>query len=195
MYIRLKIMRYHKNIVGEKCYLSPIAVDETKKWVERFNGLEITIPIGDEVYSQTKEHKEREAIIEIFQNDPHLFTIVDLKSDELIGYCMLFGVDSVDKHARLGIVINEKSYWNKGYGKDAIILLLRYGFNVLELETIMLGIFSHNKSSIKSFKKAGFQEVGYKREIHTITGKKYSMTFMDIIADEFKSVYVHKLLE
>ena len=59
----------------------------------------------------------------------------------------------------------------------------------------MLGVFSYNKAAIKCYKNVGFQEIGYRREVRIIGDKKYNMIFMDILADEYKSVFVNKLLE
>ena len=188
-------MRFHKKLIGEKCYLSPVTEEDAEKWADWFNDLEVTIPLGDEAYTPTSASKERKIAIEILQSGAHVFSIVDLKSDELIGRCMLFQIDNINQHAKLGIVIGEKSYWSKGYGQEAVGLLLDYGFNLLNLHNIMLGVFDYNKAAIKCYKKVGFQEIGYRREVRIIGGKKYNMIFMDILADEFKSVFVNKLLE
>ena len=46
-------MRFHKKLVGEKCSLSSINLDDAEKWAEWFNDLEVTIPLGDEAYLPT----------------------------------------------------------------------------------------------------------------------------------------------
>ena len=187
-------MRFYKKIIGEKCYLSPISEDDAEKWAEWFNDLEVTIPLGDEAYIPTSVSKERKTINDLLQSGAHVFSIVDLKSDELIGRCMLFGVNTIDRTAKLGIVIGEKSFWNKGYGKDATRQLLDYGFNLLNLHNIMLGVYVYNKAAIKCYKNVGFKEIGLRRQVRIVGGKKYDMLYMDILADEFTSVYVNKFL-
>lgn len=94
----------------------------------------------------------------------------------------------------LGIVIGEKSYWNKGFGQDATKQLLDYGFNLLNLNNIMLGVFSFNKAAINCYKKIGFKEIGCRRQARIISNKKYDIVFMDILAEEFTSIYVNKFL-
>lgn len=188
------VMQFFKKIIGTKCYLSPISEQDAEKWASWFNDLEVTIPLGDEAYIPTNVNKERKNITDLLQSNVHVFSIVDLKSDELIGRCMLFSIDKINRHAMFGIVIGEKSHWNKGYGQDATKQILDYGFNLLNLNNIMLGVFSYNKAAINCYKKVGFKEIGGRRQAKIIGGKHYDIIFMDILADEFTSIYVNKLI-
>jgi len=95
----------------------------------------------------------------------------------------------------LGIAIGEKAYWNKGYGQDATKLLLDYGFNLLNLNNIMLGVFSFNERAVNCYRKVGFKEIGRRRQARIIGGKKFDVILMDILAEEFESVYVKKFLQ
>lgn len=153
-----------------------------------------SIPLGDEAYTPTNVTKEKKTINDLLLHNAHVFSIVDLKSDELLGRCMLFNIDKINRHAMLGIVIGEKSYWNKGFGQDATKQLLDYGFNLLNLNNIMLGVFSFNKAAINCYKKIGFKEIGCRRQARIISNKKYDIVFMDILAEEFTSIYVNKFL-
>lgn len=188
------VMQYFKKIVGIKCYLSPITEQDAEKWTEWFNDLEITIPLGDEAYTPTNVLKEKKTINDLLQQNAHVFSIVDLKTDKLLGRCMLFNIDYVNRHAMLGIVIGEKSYWNKGYGQDATKQILDYGFNLLNLNSITLEVFSYNKAAINCYKKVGFKEIGRKRQARIVGGKKFDIILMDILAEEFTSIYVKNFL-
>ena len=94
----------------------------------------------------------------------------------------------------LGIVIGEKTYWNKGYGQEAITLLLDYGFTLLNLNSIMLGTFAFNERAINCYKCVGFKEIGRRRQARIIGESKYDGILMDILAEEFTSPYVRQLL-
>ena len=188
-------MSHYKKLIGSKCYLSPISEEDAEKWSSWFNDLEVTIPLGDEAYTPTNINNESRIISDILQHNHHVFSIVDLKSDELIGRCGLFNFDKINRHAMFGIIIGEKSYWNKGYGQEATKLILDYAFNLLNLHNIMLGVFSYNKSAINCYKKVGFKEIGSRRQAKIIGGKKYDIILMDIIADDFTSIFVNKFLK
>jgi hypothetical protein len=54
-------MPTYKTLAGEKCYLSPCRLEDAERWVEWFNDLEVTIPLGDEAYTPTSLHEEQEA--------------------------------------------------------------------------------------------------------------------------------------
>ncbi len=188
-------MTYYKKLVGEKCYLSPCRIDDAEKWTEWFNDLAVTLPLGDEAYTPSSPDSEREAIEGIIKSKAHIFTIVDLPEDVPLGRCLLFNVDHINRSAMLGIFIGEKAYWVKGYGREAVKLLLDYGFNLLNLNSIMLGVFSFNQRAIRSYQKIGFKEIGRRRQARIVGQQKFDVIFMDILAEEFESVYVNQFIE
>lgn len=188
-------MTYFKRMVGKKCYLSPPSLEDAEKWTEWDNDLEVTIPMGEEAYTPYSVDKTREIISNIIKKQSHIFSIVELKTDKSIGRCMLFAIDQVDRRAMFGIAIGDKKYWSKGYGLEATKLLLDYGFNLLNLNNIMLGVYSFNQRAINCYKKVGFKEIGRRRQARIIGGKKFDVILMDILAEEFESVYVNRFVE
>ncbi len=187
-------MTFFKKLIGTKCYLSPCSQEEAEKWTEWDNDLEIAIPLGDEAYTPYTLEKMRDILAEVSKHQNHIFSIVDLEADTTIGRCLLFNIDQVNRQATMGIVIGEKEYWGKGYGQDAIRLLLDYGFNLLNLNSIMLGTFSFNERAQSCFRKVGFKEIGRRREARIIGEKKFDLVMMDILASEFDSPYVGRII-
>jgi RimJ/RimL family protein N-acetyltransferase len=104
-------------------------------------------------------------------------------------------INHINGTAMFGIVIGEKEYWSKGFGTEATKLILDYGFNILNLHNIMLGVFDFNKRAIASYKKIGFKEIGKRRGDRLIAGKRYDTIFMDILAEEFESPFIKKVME
>ncbi len=72
----------------------------------------------------------------------------------------LHDVEPVDRNAEFGIVIGEKPYWNKGYGKKATRLMLQHGFEDLNLHRIYLYVFENNQRGMKAYEGAGFTKEG-----------------------------------
>lgn len=177
-------LRYFKKIVGEKLYLSPINMDDVEKFTEWVNDLSVTINLVLSPYIFSLE-KEKEAL-ERLNKEGCAFSIINLSNDELIGNCGLLKVNQINRTAEAGIFIGNKGYWNKGYGTEALSLLLDYAFNLLNLNSIFLRVHSFNIRAIQCYKKCGFKEIGIRREAYIVGDKKYDQIYMDILASEFE---------
>ncbi len=188
-------MLRNRKLVGEKCYLSPLVVQDATKWAEWFNDLSVCIPLGDEAYVPTSLLRETESIESMIRLGEHFFSIVAVDGDKLIGRCGLFSVDHINQMAMLGIVIGENDHWGNGFGTEATRLLLDYGFNLLNLHSIMLGAISFNERAINCYRRVGFKEIGRRRQARLLAGRRYDAVFMDILADEFESPYVGPLID
>ncbi len=187
-------MPYYKRLVGDLCYLSPPSMEDADLWARWDTDLEVAIPLGDEAYVPTSLNKSREMLADSLKNQHHVYTIVDRETDKGIGRGMLFNMQHIDAQAMLGITIGEREYWNRGYGTDAVRLLVEYGFDLLNLHSIMLGVLAFNERAIRCYKKVGFREIGRRREARLIGGQWYDAVLMDILASEFESRYTRKLL-
>jgi len=176
-------MKYYKKIIGEKCYLSPLCVDDAAKYTEWLNDLEVAINITIASRSITAEGERK--LLENLSAD-HNYAIVDARTDTLIGNCGFMNLNQLHRTADLGIFIGDKEYWGKGYGEEAIGLLTDYGFSILNLRNIMLSVYSFNKRAIRCYEKCGFHLIGRRREALEIGGAVYDILFMDLLASEAK---------
>ena len=132
-----------------------------------------------------------EAWMENLKNreDTILFSIVipnEDDSDELIGNCGIHNIDWRNRSGEVGIVIGEKEYQNKGYGTEAMELILEYAFNTVNLNRIELIVYDFNVRAIKLYKKLGFIEEGRKRQFLWIRGRFCDAIIMSILAKEWK---------
>lgn len=75
-----------------------------------------------------------------------------------IGSCSLYNITSVE--AQLGIRIGDKEYWGKGYGEDAINILIDYCFSTKSIERIWLKVLPQNIRAIRCYEKCGFAQHG-----------------------------------
>jgi RimJ/RimL family protein N-acetyltransferase len=110
----------------------------------------------------------------------YLFGIRALDGDKLIGFVEL---GSVSPHGNgwVGIGLGERDYWGKGYGTDAMQLLLRFAFTELNLHRVSLSVFEYNLRGMKSYEKAGFHHEGRARQCILRDGKLYDMFYMGIM--------------
>lgn len=177
-------MGYFKKIKGERVYLSPINIEDAEKYTEWLNDLEITINLSMAHNTYTLD-QEKEALRSL-SAEGYNFAIVNQEDDQLLGNCGLMNVDLINQIGEVGIFIGNKNFWNKGYGTEAMQLLLDYAFNLLNLNNIELKVYAFNRRAIKCYKKCGFKEIGRRREAHIIAGEKYDELYMDILAAEFE---------
>ncbi|HPS30321.1 MAG TPA: GNAT family protein [bacterium] len=182
-------MSYFKKLVGEKCYLSPIRMEDAEVYAKWFNDMEMVLYVAPHPAVISLE-KEKEFIDNQLKSGAPIFGIIDIKTDKIIGNTSLMNVDEINGTAMFGITIGEKDYWNKGFGTEATGLILDYGFNILNLHNIMLCVFDFNKRAIASYKKIGFKEIGIRREDRQIAKHRYNTIFMDILSSEFESPYI-----
>ena len=182
-------MKYYKKLIGERIYLSPVSVEDAEKYVEWFCDFKTTDGIGKSSSIMTVE-SEREWLENTLKNNDLNFAIVDLENDELIGNCGIMNINHINRSAEVGIFIGDENKRNNGYGTESLRLLLDYGFNYLNLNSIHLGVKAFNERAIACYKKVGFKEYGRRREAYFLNGKYYDDVFMDILAREFKGNYI-----
>jgi RimJ/RimL family protein N-acetyltransferase len=78
--------------------------------------------------------------LEQLTTDNNNFAIIENKSNALIGNCGFHNIDTLNRRAEIGIFIGDKEYLGKGYGTDALELLIDYGFNIRNLNSVMLSV-------------------------------------------------------
>ena len=176
---------YFKKLVGKKCYLSPMNINDAEKYTEWLNDLEVTANLT--LYNSViTVEAEKEFLANLSKE--HNYSIVDTETNELIGSCGFIGLDHLNQIAEAGIFIGNKNYWNKGYGTESFQLLLDYGFKALNLHSVMLRVYSFNERAIRVYEKLGFTFIGKWREALRRGNKAYDLIFMDILREEFYSL-------
>lgn len=81
-------------------------------------------------------------------------------------------IDYMWRTADLSIMIGEKEEWAKGYGTEAVRLLLNYDFKSLNFHRISLGVFNFSKKAICAYEKAGFKKEGVLRDGYFCDSRK-----------------------
>lgn len=179
-------MKYFKKIVGKRLYLSPISLEDTNAYVKWLNDFEITDRLNQSC-KICNEISEKAWIEKTLENGLSNFAIVNLENDTLIGNCGINDIDYISRTATIGIFIGDKDNRGKGYGTEAIKLLINFGFNYLNLKNIDLKVFDFNENAIACYKKVGFKEYGRRHSAYFCNGKYHDIIYMEILSDEFKN--------
>lgn len=176
-------MKYFKKIEGEKVYLSPMNLEDIEKYVKWMNDFSTTDGLGSSSKVTTFE-SEKAWLINNMDKKEQQFAIVLKETDKLIGNCGFCDINHLHQKGEVGLFIGEEENRSKGYGTEALSLLVEYGFNYLNLKNIMLKVFSFNKRAIKSYEKVGFKVFGKRTEVYYLNGKWYDEYFMEILRKE-----------
>ncbi len=178
-------MHYFRKIVGERLYLSPFDADDVEiytKWAQWMNDRTVADYYGG--YHKLVSLASAKTTLDELRG--YRFAMVLLDGDLLIGHISLHDIDHINRNAFLGIFIGEEEHRNKGYGAEAIRLVLGYAFKTLNLHNIMLSVHADNDAAINCYKKVGFQEAARRREGIFKDGKYIDKMYMDILAREFE---------
>jgi RimJ/RimL family protein N-acetyltransferase len=102
----------------------------------------------------------------------------------LVGNIGLWGAHSKDRCATLGIALG-REHIGRGYGTDAMRVIVGYGFREMGLHRIQLSVAPFNPAGIRAYQKAGFVEEGRHRESVLHDGRWYDEVLMSILDHEW----------
>ncbi len=186
-------MKYFRKLIGERCYLSPISIDDAEKYTEWVNDLEIGqfVLFSAGIFDVEKERQ----CLKTLMSEGLIFAIIENQTNKVIGNCGLTQVNEVHRRANFGIFIGEKTYWSQGIGTEATQLVLDYAFNILNLNNVTLEVVSYNHRATRCYEKVGFKLVGTRRKYVFMAGDYHDVMIYDILAEDFESPYVKKVFE
>ncbi|WCO02824.1 GNAT family N-acetyltransferase [Psychroserpens ponticola] len=97
--------------------------------------------------------------------------LVICNSDNLaVGLIDLFDFDFKNKRAGIGVLIKDIANRQKGFGNEALELLIDYSANHLDLQQLYCNVSEDNRMSLKLFKNHGFEIVGLKKDWNLVNG-------------------------
>jgi len=103
-----------------------------------------------------------------------------------IGQCALFNFNVIHGTCELGITIGDHDYLGKGYGREAIRLLLDYAFRLRNVRKVSLMVNSTNARAMSAYAACGFKEEGRLRRHVWSDGEYIDLVSMGVFADEVR---------
>lgn len=113
------------------------------------------------------------------------FCIRTLADDTLIGGVGLWIRSWHHADSMLGISIGDRNYWGRGYGSEAVALMVQYAFLELNLRRVTLGLHAYNERALKTYEKVGFKLEGCMRGEGLRDGVRYDSLWMGILREEW----------
>lgn len=137
----------------------------------------------------SSEEEQRKWFFEDPKKENVHFEIWYIPDNKLVGEGGLHHIHWRNRNAWLGLLIGEIDYWDKGIGSETSELMVRYGFEELNLHKIVAGIFEPNLGSQKCALKMGMKlESKFKEDIY-IDGRYYDTYIYSMLDRDWFSLH------
>jgi RimJ/RimL family protein N-acetyltransferase len=173
---------------GEKVILRATRREDLPRIWEFNNDLETEVAGGgDPPMPQSFERLQAEFDREAGRGGRDGARFVIEADAKVIGHCGLFGFNETDRTAELGITIGDKEYWGRGFGRDAVRVLVGYAFRYRNVRKVWLRVWGNNERAIRSYLACGFVEEGRLREHVWSAGRYVDLVYMGVLRREWET--------
>ncbi len=175
-------------LTGHRTRLTAINADTDAEIIARWSRdsqfwrLVDTVPAFPELAKAVRRDIEEMPI------DRLSFSIHTLAANRLIGLIGLHTVFWSHREAFMGIEIGERAFWGKGYGTDALRVLLRYAFEEVNLQRVALSVLEGNERAVRSYAKCGFRYEGRQRQAWAYEERRWDEIYMGLLREEWQAM-------
>ncbi|QUL55305.1 GNAT family N-acetyltransferase [Paenibacillus tritici] len=180
--------RHSGLLTGDKVYLRPLNGEDAEMYYHMFYGTEVRRLTG------TKKHVTKEQIEQYITHksgdDSTVLLLIALKeNDEVIGDIAM-DIDADNRSANLRIAIGDERHQGQGYGREALLLMLEYGFGILNLHRIELEVYSYNARAAHVYESIGFVHEGVRRQTLFYNHEYHDVVMMGMLESEYRERYI-----
>lgn len=111
--------------------------------------------------------------------------IMDNNTNQPVGTCGLYQINWPCRRAQYRILVGEPELFGTGIGTAATRLVVRYGFDRVNLEMIYLGVNAENTAAVRAYENAGFVHEGRHRRFIYNNGRYYDAKMMSIVRSDY----------
>ncbi len=124
---------------------------------------------------------------DVASSNAFVYKVVEETSGETVGHISLGNISQKNRSARISrVLIGSNEHKGKGYCKQMIREVLRFGFEELKLHRISLGVYDFNKPAIKCYQSSGFMIEGVTRDTLQHNNEWWSLVEMSILENEWR---------
>jgi RimJ/RimL family protein N-acetyltransferase len=110
----------------------------------------------------------------------------DEQEERLIGFARLYWIEWSNGTGNIQLGIGNPGDWGRGYGSEAVRMLLRFAFDELNLFRLMAVIPEYNQAARHLFEQAGFSQEVRRRQALQRDGRRWDMLHMGILRQEWE---------
>ena len=173
-----------------RVYLRALEPDDYRTTIAWRTDDEIWEMVVGRKYFVSQEY-ERRWMERVVSGDPRevKLAVCTVKDGRHIGNVYLTEIDFVQRSARSGILLGDKSFWNGGYGTEATLLLLHHAMMDLGLERVEARQLCSNRASIRMHEKCGYVTEGVMRSAALKGGERVDLNLMSCLREDFQRVW------
>ena len=109
---------------------------------------------------------------------------IERKEDRThIGNASIHDIDWISRTASFGLFIGDPSAWNKGFGTDSILTLVRFAFEEMNLQKLRINVFEYNERAKHLLLTQGFVQEGRLRREFYREGMFHDIVILSIFRD------------
>lgn len=175
-------------ILGKRVRLRAVERSDLPRFVAWLNDAQVTRGLLVALPLSSADEEKWFDTMQARPLEEHTLAIeVDMEGGWMhVGNCGFHNLDWRNRSVELGLFIGEKQLWGQGYGSDVLRLLLRHGFNTLNLNRIYLQVFENNLGAIRSYEKVGFVHEGRLRQDIFKEGQYLDVLVMSVLRSEWQ---------
>lgn len=158
------------NLKGKKVYLRAVEKEDMEFLREMINDPEMESNVVGWSFPVSKYEQEKWFENQV-QNKKDIRYIVEVDGNR-IGLITITNIDWKNRKACHGIKLYSDEVRGKGYATDAVITIMKYAFEELQLNKLYSTILEYNIPSMNLYKKCGWSVDGVLRE-STFKGNQY----------------------
>jgi diamine N-acetyltransferase len=185
-----EIVKYFKFLESENIYLRPFIKEDIPFILKWYNDYNTRLKTGD---TRPVNLADAEKIVDRKDDSRLWFAIVRRADDSIIGETGLLRMMPEWRTTDLSIIIPDAVNQGKGYGTEAVNLLMKYAFGNLNYNRIAIGVVGFNEEALKFYEKVGFKKEGIQEEGYYCSFKYYDFIMMRILRREFIEMHKNEL--
>lgn len=116
------------------------------------------------------------------------FYIIENESSKVIGWCGFHTWYTEHNRAEIGYFLNDDCHKHKGYMSEVLPVVLRYGFEQMNLHRVEALLADYNTASKRLLIKSGFVYEGCLRQHYYVDGVPEDSVIYSLLKDEFEVV-------
>lgn len=185
-----KSIKMEKFLEGDKVYLRRLDISDA----EIYSELTVNMDIESRVFTGTTGvfgKSQAENYIKSIMTDSSRidFLIISNEDNKIVGEVVINEINRNRRSSNIRIDICKSEDFGKGYGTEAMILALDYGFGMFNLHRVELQVYEFNGRGIHVYEKIGFKREGVLRDYLYFNHKYYDAIVMSILEEEFRELH------